>query len=61
MENCVCVKKYCVCISSPSLVNAGEHGQHHETRTHKQEAVSDWLNTHSLGTMSASGCIDNLA
>ena len=26
---------------------------------YKQEAVSDWLNPHSLGTMSAFGCIDN--
>ena len=31
-------------ISSPSLAIAGEHGKHHETRAHKQEAVSDWLN-----------------
>ena len=30
-------------------------------RTHKQEAVSDWLNPHSLRTMSAYGCIENLA
>ena len=30
-------------------------------RAHKQEAVSDWLNPHSLGTMSAFGCIENLA
>ena len=28
---------------------------------HKQEAVSDWLNPYSLGTMSAFGCIENLA
>ena len=46
-------------LSSPSL--AGEHGKRHDTRAHNQEAVSDWLNPHSLGTMSASGCMENLA
>ena len=46
-------KKYCLCLSSPSLAIAGEHRKSHTTRTHKQEAVSDWLNPHSLGTMSA--------
>ena len=50
---CLRDDKYCVCISSPSLAIAGEHGKHHETCAHKQEAVSDWLNPHSLGTMSA--------
>ena len=53
--------RVCVCISSPSLAIAGEHGKRHEARAYKQEAVSDWLNQHSLGTMSAFGCIDNLA
>ncbi len=33
----------------------------HASRAHKQEAVSDWLNPHSLGTMSAFGCIAHLA
>ena len=62
MANCVCVmKKYCVCISSPSLAIAGGHGKLHTTRAHKQEAVSDWLNPDYLGTMSALGCIENLA
>ena len=54
---CLVMTKYCVCISSI----AGEPGKRHSTRVHKQEAVSDWLNPHSLGTMSAFGCIDNLA
>ena len=40
---------------------AGEHRKRHASRAHKQEAVSDWLNPHSLGTMSAFGCIDYLA
>ena len=53
--------KLCVCISSPSLAIAGEHGKRQETHAHKQEAVSDWLNPHSLVTMSAFGCIENLA
>ena len=64
MENCACVMtkiKYCVFISSPSLVIACEPGKHHATRAHREEAVSDWLNPHSFGTMSAFGCIDNLA
>ena len=54
-------QKYCICISSPSLAIAGEHRKRHIMHLHKQEAVSDWLNPHSLGTMSAFGCIDNLA
>ena len=33
----------------------------HDLRTHKQQAVSDWLNPLSLGIMSASGYIANLA
>ena len=33
----------------------------HDLRTHKQKAVSDWLNPLSLGSMSASGHIANLA
>ena len=31
------------------------------TRAHVAEAISDWLNPLSLGTMSASGYIENLA
>ena len=30
-------------------------------RAHEPKAVSDWLNLHSLGTISAFGCIDNFA
>ena len=47
-------------LRSPSIPIAGEHRKSHDTRAHKQEAVSDWLNPHSLGTMSAFGCIENL-
>ena len=48
-------------VSSSSLAIAGEPGKRHATRAHRQEAISDWLNPHSLGTMSAFGCIENLA
>ena len=54
-------KNTAFCISSPSLAIAGEHRKRHASRAHKQEAVSDWLNPYSLGTMSAFGCIENLA
>ena len=40
---------------------AGEHGKRHTTHVHFPEAVSDWLNPLSLGTMSAFGYIENLA
>ena len=33
----------------------------HAMRAHKRQAVSDWLNPHSLGTMLAFGFIENLA
>ena len=63
MANCVCVmtKILCLYISSPFVAIAGEHGKRHATRAHRPEAVSDWLNPHTLGTMSAFGCIENLA
>ena len=37
------------------------HRKRHYSPAHKKEAVSDWLNLHSLGTISAFGCIENLA
>ena len=43
----------------PSFAIAGEHGKHHAMHAHKQQAVSDWLNPQSLGTMSALGYIEN--
>ena len=39
----------------------GEHGKRQTMRMHLPEAVSDRLNPLSLGTMSASGNIENLA
>ena len=48
-------------ISSPSLTVAGKHGNRHAVRVHKPQTVSDWLNPHSLGTMSAFSYIENLA
>ena len=54
-------KKCCLCITLPSLAMADEHGKRHARRVHQAEAVSDWLNPFSLGTMSASAYVDNLA
>ena len=54
-------KKCCLCITSPSLVTAGEHGKRHDLGAHMPEAATDWLNPLSLGTMSASAYIENLA
>ena len=48
-------------ISSPSLAVAGKHGKHHAMHALKPQAVSDWLNPNSLGTMPAFGYIENLA
>ena len=42
-------------ISSPSLAVAGEPGKRHAMPVHKPQAVSDWLNLHSLGTISPFG------
>ena len=36
-------------------------GKRHVLRAHIREAATDWLNPLSLGTMSASAYIDNLA
>ena len=51
----------CICISSKALAVAGKHVKRHAVCAHKPQAVSDWFNPHSLGTMSAFGYIDNLA
>ena len=40
---------------------AYEPGKRHDVRAQRPEAVSDWLNPISLGTMSVSAFIDNLA
>ena len=40
---------------------ADELGKRHDVRAHYTEVVSDWLNPLSLGTMSASAYIENLA
>ena len=39
----------------------GGSGKRHNVRAQLQEVVSDWLNPISLGTMSASAYIENLA
>ena len=63
MANCVSVmtKLLPLCLTSPSLAMAGEHGIRHNLRSHEPEAVSDWMNPLSLGSMSASAYIQNLA
>ena len=38
-----------------------EPGKRHTLRAHIPEAATDWLNPLSLGTMSASAYIENLA
>ena len=38
-----------------------EPGKRHALRAHMQEVATDWLNPLSLGTMSASAYIENLA
>ena len=40
---------------------AMEPGKRHALRAHIPEAATDWLNPLSLGTMSASAYIENLA
>ena len=56
MANCVYVMtQMYIYISSPSLAVASKHGKRHAMRMHKPQVVSDRLNPHSLGTMSAFG------
>ena len=61
MENCVCVMTKILRLYKFTIpASAGKHRKRQASRAHKQEAVSDWLNPYSLGTMSAVGCIENL-
>ena len=39
----------------------GKSEKRHDVRAQQQEAVPDWLNPFSLGTMSASAYIENVA
>ena len=43
---CLCDDK-----NATSLAVADEHGKRHTMPSHKPQAVSDWLNPHSLGTI----------
>ena len=47
--------------TSQSLAMGGEPGKRHNVRAHYPEAVSDWLNPLSLGTILASAYIENFA
>ena len=46
-------------LSSPFLAVAGKHGKLYAMRVHNPQAISDRLNQHSLGTVSAFGYIEN--
>ena len=50
-----------ICTSLLSLIVAMEPGKRHALRAYIPEAATDWLNPLSLGTMSASAYIENLA
>ena len=54
-------KKCCLCITSPSLAMEDQPEKRHNVRAQQQDAVSDWLNPFSLGIMSASAYIENVA
>ena len=60
MANCVMTRMlHFYIISSPSLTVSGEHGKCHAMHAHKPQAISDWLNLHSFGNVSAFGYIEN--
>ena len=62
MANCVSVMiKMLPLFNLPPLSKASEPGKRHDVHAHQTEAVSDWLNQLSLGTMSASAYIEKLA
>ena len=63
MANCfyVIARECGICTSLPSLIVADEPGKRHALRAHIPEAATDWWNPLSLGTMSASAYIENLA
>ena len=47
--------------SSPSLADAGKHLKRHARRAQKRQADFDWLNPHSLGTISTFDSIAHFA
>ena len=51
----------CICTTSPSLAMVGEPVKRHNVRAYNGQDVFDWLNPLSLGTMSASAYIENVA
>ena len=62
MANCIHIDKTAEFVSFHHHVAiAGEHRKCHNMRAHEPQAVSDRLNPLSLGTMSASVYIENLA
>ena len=65
MANCVSVMttmlSLYIYLTSPSLAMTGEPEKRHNVRAQQHESVPDWLNPFSLGTMSASAYIENVA
>ena len=64
MANCVSVMTKMLpksCRTSLSLAMTGEPGKRHNVRAHNAQDVFDWLNPLSLGTVSASAYIENVA
>ena len=62
MANCIDVMRNMLRLyefAIPSLVDVGKHGKRHAIRTHKPQAVPDWLNPLSARTMSAFGYTEN--
>ena len=60
MANCVSVMIQMLPLFN-YLAMGDKPGKRHDVRAHSAEAVSDWLKPLSLGTMSASAYIENLA
>ena len=62
MENCVCVMTKILRLYKFNIpCHCRRASKTSRNARAKQEAVSDWLNLHSLGTMSVFGCTENLA
>ena len=63
MANCfyVTARMWHLCKFTISHIFLLEPGKRHDLRAHIPEAATVWLNPLSLGTMSASAYIENLA
>ena len=62
MANCVyAMARMLQFYKLPSLAVAGQHGKRHAIPADQPQAISEWLNPHSIGTISAYGSIANFA